>query len=109
MIVLTEKAAARVKSLLEKEKPEGNGFLRLAVKNVGCAGFSYALDFDTKQDPKMDAAFEQHGVKVVVDKKSLIYIRGTTIDFSDSLTQGGFKFRNPIATGSCSCGHSFST
>lgn len=108
MITLTEKAAVKVKGLLEKEKGAG-AFLRIAVKNVGCAGFSYDLKFDTRMDPKFDAAFELGGVKVVVDKKSLIYISGTTIDFSDSLVSGGFKFQNPIATGSCSCGHSFST
>ena len=107
MINLTDSAASKVKQLLQKEK-EGAS-LRLAVQNVGCAGFSYDLKFDTQIDPKMDKKFDEKGVPIVVDKKSLLYVDGTTIDFSQSLMSGGFKFKNPIATDTCSCGTSFST
>jgi len=109
MIQLTDKAVTKVKSLMEAEKLGSEGALRLSVKNVGCAGFTYDLKFDTVFDKKFDMQFDQKGVRVVVDKKSLLYINGITLDFSDSLTQGGFKFENPISTGTCSCGQSFST
>jgi len=109
MIVLTDKAAKKVKSLLEKEGLGKEGALRISVKNVGCSGFSYDLKFDNQVDPKFDMTFEQNGVKVVADKKSLLYLNGTTIDFNEDLMQGGFKFNNPISTGTCSCGQSFST
>ncbi len=107
MIILTDKAVKKVKGLFEKE-PD-TAALRLAVKNVGCAGFSYDLKFDSNIDPKMDIKFDEKGVPMVVDKKSLLYVSGTTIDFNDSLMQGGFKFQNPIATDTCSCGSSFAT
>lgn len=107
MINLTDSASVRVKQLLEKQSQGAS--LRLAVKNVGCAGFSYDLKFDTQVDSKMDMQFEQKGIPIVVDKQSLLYISGTTIDFSSSLMSGGFKFENPIATDTCSCGSSFAT
>lgn len=109
MVHLTEKAADKVRSLMENEGIGDKGRLRLSVKNVGCAGFSYDLKFDTQVDSKFDKLFEDRGVPLVVDKKSLLYVNGTTIDFSDSLVQGGFKFNNPVATDTCSCGSSFST
>jgi iron-sulfur cluster assembly protein len=106
MIQVTEKAAGEIKRLMEKDnKPEG--FLRVQVVGGGCSGMSYKLDFDDKKKDS-DKTFEEHGVKVVVDPKSYLYIAGTTLDFSDGLQGTGFQFINPNAKRSCGCGSSFS-
>ena len=105
MINLTEKAQEEVKRLLVTHgKPEA--FLRAAVKAGGCSGFNYDATFDDKIG-EHDRVFDNHGVKVVSDIKSLLYIDGMTIDFSGELVGGGFKFVNPKATGTCGCGTSF--
>ena len=106
MIILTETAAKEVKRLMEsQEMSDAN--LRLGVKGGGCSGLSYTLNFDTETRGQ-DEIFEAHGVKLVVDAKSLLYLEGTTLDFLSGLDGTGFKFINPNATKSCGCGSSFS-
>lgn len=109
MVTLTQKAAQKVKFYLEQENLGKDGFLRVSVQNSGCAGFSYDLQFDNHLDPNADETFEQDGIKVVIDKQSLAYLDGTTIDYVENLTKAGFAFNNPKSTGGCSCGSSFST
>ena len=106
-IVLTEKAAKEVKRIIEDQKLEPETVLRVGVTGGGCSGFSYALGFDKKYDEKVDSRFEYHGVPVVVDKKSALYLDGTTVDFYDGIEKRGFTFDNPNAVKSCGCGSSF--
>jgi len=103
-ITMTEAAADRVRTFLEN-RGKGEG-LRLGVKTNGCSGMSYVIEFaDEVQD--VDEVFEQHGVKVIVDKKSLLYIDGTELDYAKEGLNEGFKFNNPNVTGECGCGESF--
>jgi iron-sulfur cluster assembly protein len=103
---LTEKAAKEVLRLkAENSIPESHG-LRLAVKGGGCSGMSYVLGFDQAPSDK-DVVFESHGVTVYVDQKSLFYLSGTVLDFSDGLNGKGFVFNNPQAKRTCGCGNSF--
>ena len=106
-VMLTEKAANEVKRILADQKVEPGTVLRVGVTGGGCSGFSYALQFDKSYDEKTDSKYEYHGVPVVVDKKSALYLDGTTIDFYDGLEARGFKFDNPNAVKSCGCGSSF--
>lgn len=106
-IVLTENAAKEVKRIIEDQKLEDGTVLRVGVSGGGCSGFSYALGFDKHFDEKVDAKYEYHGVPVVVDKKSALYLDGTTVDFYDGIEKRGFTFDNPNAVKSCGCGSSF--
>jgi iron-sulfur cluster assembly protein len=106
MINITEKAKEHVKDLRQKEGYDENYNIRVSVKGGGCSGLMYDLDFDNKIDPA-DQIFEDKGVKILVDKKSLLYLLGTTLDFSDGLNGKGFQFINPNATRTCGCGESF--
>src|SRR5262245_52720824 len=106
-IVLTEKAANEVKRIIGDQKLEPSTLLRVGVTGGGCSGFSYALGFDQKFDETVDARYEYHGVPVVVDKKSALYLDGTTVDFYDGIERRGFTFDNPNAVKSCGCGSSF--
>ena len=104
VVQLTASAADEVKSLLAK--PENNGkVLRVFVEKGGCSGMQYSMVFDERRAD--DLAGEMHGVSVLVDPFSAQYIRGAVVDFSDSLTAGGFKISNPSARQSCGCGKSF--
>lgn len=105
MISLTPSAIKEAKRLLS-EKPVPNGGLRVGVKGGGCSGLSYSLNFDSRHDN--DHVFEFEGVRVLVDPKSLLYLEGMTLDFTDALQGRGFKFINPNATKTCGCGESFS-
>ena len=105
-IELTEKAANRVKAILSSEKKEGFA-LRVAVTDGGCSGMNYNISFDDNQE-EFDKVYEMHGVKIFCDLKSWLYVKGTTIDFSDDLLSGGFKIDNPNANRTCGCGESFS-
>lgn len=105
MITLTEKAAKQVQSVMEQEKMSEDTFLRVSVTGGGCSGFSYSLNFDT-ETTDMDKTVQAHGLKVVVDRKSDLYLDGMEIDFKEGLG-GGFVFNNPNATKSCGCGSSF--
>ena len=106
-IVLTEKAATEVRKAMDEQKPGEDVMLRVGIKAGGCSGFEYALDFDDKSDDDSDLKIEQHGVTVVVDKKCLLYLEGTTLDYYESLEHRGFTFDNPNAVKSCGCGSSF--
>ncbi len=106
-IVLTEEAAKEVKRIIEDQKLEGGTLLRVGVTGGGCSGFSYALGFDKNYDEKVDSKWQLHGVDVVVDKKSALYLDGTTVDFYTGIDKRGFTFDNPNAVKSCGCGSSF--
>ena len=105
MITLTERAATEVKRIMEEQKLGAETVLRLGVTGGGCSGFSYELGFDP--DAGEDTKHDQHGVQVVVDRKSSLYLDGMTVDFYDGLDKRGFTFNNPNATKSCGCGSSF--
>ena len=106
-LVLTEKAAQEVQRIIADQKLDDNTVLRVGVSGGGCSGFMYKLGFDKEYDETKDSAFDQHGVKVVVDKKSALYLDGTTVDFYEGLEKRGFTFDNPNAVKSCGCGSSF--
>ncbi|HUN69590.1 MAG TPA: iron-sulfur cluster assembly protein IscA [Burkholderiales bacterium] len=103
-VTLTEKAATRVQNFLAKR---GKGVaLRLGVRTSGCSGMAYKLEFADAINPE-DTQFESHGVKVVVDPKSLPYLDGTVLDFAREGLNEGFKFSNPNVKDQCGCGESF--
>ncbi len=104
---ITEKAANEVKKIMADQKMPANAMLRVGVAGGGCSGFQYALGFDEAFDEKVDAKREFHGVTVVVDKKSDLYLDGTTVDFYEDISRRGFTFENPNAVKSCGCGSSF--
>ena len=107
-IELTERAAQEVKTILGKQNlPVEATYLRLSVKGGGCSGFTYALDL-TETRGEHDELFDSHGVRLVCDPKSYLYLNGTTLDFKDEIMGRGFVFNNPNASGSCGCGSSFS-
>ncbi len=106
-VTLTERAAQEVKRIMDEQKLEEGTVLRVGVTGGGCSGFSYALGFDKAFDEKADSRIEQHGIPVVVDKKSALYLDGTTLDFFEGLDKRGFTFENPNAVKSCGCGSSF--
>lgn len=106
MITLTESSISEVKRLLAQEKKESWG-LRIGVAGGGCSGLSYTLAFDENPSPA-DTVIDASGVKVFIDPKSYLFLNGMTIDYSKDLLSGGFKFVNPNAKKSCSCGTSFS-
>ena len=104
MITLTERAAEHVSSFLAKR---GTGVgLRLGVRTSGCSGMAYKLEYADAVNPE-DHTFESHGVKVVVDPKSLGYLDGTELDFAKEGLNEGFKFNNPNVKDQCGCGESF--
>ncbi len=107
-IELTETAAREIKTIIDQQELDAeNVRLRVGVKGGGCSGFSYLLDL-TEQHRDTDETFEHHGVKVVCDPKSYLYLNGTKIDFKDEIMGRGFVFNNPNATSNCGCGSSFS-
>ena len=106
-VALSENASRQVKQLKQAQNLPENVFLRMGVKGGGCSGMSYSLEFDTELGPH-DKEFEIDGVQVVVDKKSYIYLNGTTLDYVQQGLTGGFTFVNPQAKSSCGCGTSFS-
>ena len=103
-ITLTEKAANHVQGFLAK-RGKGVG-LRVGVRTSGCSGMAYKLEFADDLKPE-DVAFESHGVKVIVDPKSLPYLQGTELDYTREGLNEGFKFRNPNVKDECGCGESF--
>ena len=105
-VTLTEKAAAEVKRRLDDQKDD-TSMLRVQITAGGCSGFSYGLAFDTNYSEADDSKYDCHGVPVVVDKKSALFLEGTTIDFQDDIQGYGFRFDNPNAVKSCGCGSSF--
>jgi iron-sulfur cluster assembly protein len=107
VVNLTEAAAREVRNIIEQQELDKDKVrLRVGVKGGGCSGFSYLLDL-TETQKETDEAFEQHGIKLIVDPKSLLYLNGTVIDFRDEIMGRGFVFQNPNATTTCGCGSSF--
>jgi len=107
MMTLTETAAREIKTIIEQQELDADKIkLRLGVKGGGCSGFSYLLDL-TETTKDTDEVFEQHGVNIICDPKSLLYLNGTTVDFKDEVMGRGFVFNTPNATSTCGCGSSF--
>lgn len=106
MIQVSEKASSQIKKLMLDENRTAEDFLRIFVKKGGCSGFSYKLDFDN-QAKEGDKNFDANGVKIVVDKQSLLFLMGMTLDYEGGLNGQGFVFSNPNATKTCGCGSSF--
>jgi iron-sulfur cluster assembly protein len=105
-ISISPLAAEQAKLQLEtRGTPES--YLRVGIKGGGCSGFSYVLRFEDDPPKDRDIVFEEHGLKVIVDKKSLVYLNGSTLDWEKSLLKQGFKFINPNEKSTCGCGHSF--
>src|SRR5437016_11500672 len=106
-IQLTERAAQKIRALLEEEgvSPDVGG-LRVGVQGGGCSGLSYAMRLDT-QPRDRDKIFEEHGARLFVDPKSFLYLNGTTLEYEETLMRQGFVFQNPNAARSCGCGSSF--
>ena len=105
MITVSDSAREHAIDLMTRDKME-NAFIRVSVKGGGCSGLMYDLDFDTVLGEN-DKEFENNGVKVVVDKKSFLYLVGTILDYSGGLNGKGFVFKNPNADRTCGCGESF--
>jgi iron-sulfur cluster assembly protein len=105
LVLLTPPAGHKVAALIEREKQ--GGFLRVAITGGGCNGLSYKMKF-VPEPRRGDILVRTAGVAVVVDSKSALYLKGTHVDYSSALVSGGFKFSNPNAKASCSCGESFS-
>ena len=106
-IMLTEKAKDKVKEIL-LDQPETFAGLRIQVVGGGCSGFQYRMGFDKNFNDQSDSVFEFDGLKVFIDKSSLLYMDGSEVDYIEGLHGAGFKFNNPNVSGSCGCGSSFS-
>jgi iron-sulfur cluster assembly protein len=107
MFSVSESAKKRLKDLMTEEGVQDTHFLRVSVKGGGCAGFSYELDFDDKLEPG-DEEVTDGDIKIVIDRRSILYVFGTELDWSGGLNGKGFEWKNPNATRTCSCGTSFS-
>lgn len=107
MITVSEKAKDYIGLLLHKEGNAAGAFVRVGVKSGGCSGLEYQLSFDQKL-AEGDQIFEDRGIKVVVNRKNLLYLFGTELDYSEGLGGKGLYFKNPNAARTCSCGESFS-
>jgi iron-sulfur cluster assembly protein len=111
-ISVTEKAASEVKRIISEQQGVGampeKIYLRMRVVGGGCSGFQHKLDLDPQINEKLDEVFDFHGVPVVVDKRSLMYLDNVTVDFHDDLNKRGFSINNPGAKSTCGCGSSFS-
>lgn len=107
-VTLTENAATEIQRVMSEQNRPELKYVRVGISAGGCSGFSYAFNFTNEFDEAVDVLSEQHGVGVVVDKKSDLYLDGTTIDFYTGLDKRGFTFDNPNAVKSCGCGSSFS-
>lgn len=108
MINISSKAAQKVSSLMQEDgKSVDSSYVRVGVKSGGCSGLSYDMDFVEKAEDG-DKLFQENGIKILVEKKSLLYLIGTTLEYSGGLNGKGFSFNNPNASKTCGCGESFS-
>jgi iron-sulfur cluster assembly protein len=112
-VTVTEKAATEVKRAIADyqsggDAPEGQLYLRLRVQGGGCSGFQNKLDLDPTYNEKIDHLFDVQGIQVVIDKRSMLYLEGATVDFHEDLNKRGFSITNPNAKGTCGCGSSYS-
>jgi iron-sulfur cluster assembly protein len=105
LVLVTEPAGVKLQSLVARDQK--GEYLRIKITGGGCNGLSYKMKF-VKAAKRGDILVRSSGAKVLVDTKSALYLRGTHLDFSDKMVGGGFKFSNPNAKSSCSCGESFS-
>ena len=106
MITISDKGAEKVREFLaSQENDVSMAGLRVGVRGGGCSGFQYQLAFDEQREN--DAVFESHGLKLLVDSESLPFVRGSTIDYEESLQGAGFKVNNPNVVAACGCGSSF--
>ncbi|NML20291.1 iron-sulfur cluster assembly accessory protein [Pseudoflavitalea sp. G-6-1-2] len=106
MITISENAKTYIHQLMEKEGHPGDSFVRVGVKGGGCSGLAYEMKFDHEMREN-DQVFEDKGVKLVVEMKSLLYLYGTELDYSGGLNGKGLHFNNPNASRTCACGESF--
>ena len=106
MIEISNSAKTRLENLLEQESDKKQ-FVRVGVESGGCSGLSYKLDFDNHKNED-DELIENNGIKLLINKKSVLYLAGTILEFSDGLNGKGFVFNNPNANRTCGCGESFS-
>lgn len=103
-ITLSDAAVAKIRSLISEQETDERG-LRVKVVGGGCSGLSYKMDLDQKRDG--DRVFERDGARIIVDRKSYLYLNGTELDYADDLMQSGFNLQNPNVKRSCGCGASF--
>lgn len=106
MITVSENAKQKAINLMREDNKPEDSFIRVGVEGGGCSGLSYKLEFDN-QLKEGDQVFEDKGMKIVVDKKSFLYLIGTELDYSGGLNGKGFVFNNPNASRTCGCGESF--
>jgi iron-sulfur cluster assembly protein len=106
IFTLTTKAKSQLDKLMVEEQCTEDHFLRVSVKGGGCSGLTYDLDFDDTIVP-FDEISEDQGLKLVIDRRSLLYLLGTELDFTEGLNGKGFLFTNPNASRTCGCGESF--
>jgi iron-sulfur cluster assembly accessory protein len=110
-ILITERAKSEINRIVEEQKNENNNdkkqYLRVRVVGGGCSGFQYKLTMDEEINEKLDELYEINEVSVIIDKRSMMYINGATIDYLDDMNERGFKVVNPIAKSTCGCGSSF--
>ncbi len=106
MLKVSDSAKKRLNNLLSLEK-EIKTYVRIGVESGGCSGLNYKLDFDNIKNED-DELIENNGIRILINKKSILYLVGTTLEFSDGLNGKGFVFNNPNANRTCGCGESFS-
>jgi len=108
MIKVSDQAKVKAMQLMTEDGFDpAEDYIRVGVKSGGCSGLEYMLGFDNKQN-ETDQIFEDNGIKIVVEKKSILYLAGTTLEYSGGLNGKGFIFNNPNASRTCGCGESFS-
>ncbi len=107
MITITEPAKVKIEELIKEQNLDTTYFLRVGVKGGGCAGLSYVMDFENELQ-EGDQEFEDKGIKIVCNKKSLLYLVGTELQYSGGLNGKGFEWHNPQSSRTCGCGQSFS-
>ena len=105
IITITDKALEQIRTISQNENPNGNKGLRLAVTGGGCSGLSYKIEFS--EFKARDNVLDFSGIKILIDPKSVIYLKGISLDFKDGLNGKGFSFDNPNAKNTCGCGESF--
>ncbi|MCP4895622.1 MAG: iron-sulfur cluster assembly accessory protein [bacterium] len=106
MVNVSDRAVGEIRAIFEREQPDDEVGLRLGVVGGGCSGLSYQMDFSEFRSG--DQILDLEGVRLLLDPKSAIYLKGVTLDFEDGFSGKGFVFRNPNATNTCGCGESFS-
>ena len=107
MITLTENAAKEIQTIMKKNELSEDVCVRVGVKGGGCSGMTYKMSFDN-QKQEFDKVFESQGINIICDLQSWMYLKGTNIEYSDDMLNGGFKITNPNAERTCGCGTSFS-